>query len=273
MKRSIRPSRREGQVVGIAGEAGVGKSRLLLEFKNSLPKREFYYLEGRCFHYGESMPYLPILDVLRSVIGVQEGEQEPIIRERLDKRIRRLDQDLSNIIPPLQELLSLKVEDERYAKLEPKRKREITFGAIRDLLIGASRVRPMVLAMEDLHWIDRTTEELLEHMIGWVSESSILLILLYRNEYTHHWDTKSCYSQIKLEQLSARKSTELISAILEGGTLAPELRELILGRSEGNPFFLEELTFAMLENGSIRRDDKDFVLSGHVSGMKDPGYY
>jgi class 3 adenylate cyclase/DNA-binding SARP family transcriptional activator len=260
----------EGRVVGIAGEAGVGKSRLLLEFKNSLPKRECYYLEGRCFHYGASMPYLPILDILRSVIGVQEGEQEHVIRERLEKRIIRLDRNLRNIIPPLQELLSVKVEDEAYAKLEPNRKREKTFGAIRDLLIRASRVRPIVLAIEDLHWVDRTTEELLDHMIGWISEAGILLILLYRNEYTHRWHNKSCYSEIKLGQLSTRKSTQLIAAILEGGNVAPELRELILDRSEGNPFFLEELTFAMLESGSIRREGKNFILSGDVSGMKVP---
>jgi predicted ATPase len=111
----------EGRVVAIAGEAGVGKSRLLLEFRNSLPRDQCRYFEGRCFHYGESMPYLPLLDILRSFIGVKEGEKEDVIRRKLVKRILGLDRKIKNIIPPLQELLFLKVENEEYAKLEPSR--------------------------------------------------------------------------------------------------------------------------------------------------------
>ena len=260
----------EGRVVGIAGEAGVGKSRLLLEFRNSLPKGECRYFEGRCSHYSESMPYLPLLDVLRSFIGVKEGEQEQTIIQKLGKRILRLDKKLRNIIPPLQELLSLKVEDREYAKLEPRQKREKTFEAIRDLLIGASRVRPMVLAIEDLHWIDRTTEEFLDYMIGFLPGTRILLLLLYRNEYTHLWGSRSCYSGIGVGQLSMSRSADLVAAILEGGYVAPELREIILGKSAGNPFFIEELTFAMIEKGSIRRKGESFVLAGDISGMEVP---
>ncbi len=260
----------EGRVIGIAGEAGVGKSRLLLEFRTSLPQGLCRYLEGRCFHYGESMPYLPVLDVLRSYIGVKEGEQGEIARQKLEKKIFGLDRKLRNILSPLQELLSLEVEDEAYAKLDPKQKREITFEAIRDLLVRAGKVRPIVLAIEDIHWIDRTTEELLDHMINWVPEARILLILLYRNEYVHEWGSKSHYSEIKVGQLSMSRSMELVAAILDGGHVAPELRELILGRTAGNPFFMEELTFAMLEDGSIRRKGDSFFLSGNLSGMKVP---
>ncbi len=260
----------EGRVAGISGEAGVGKSRLLLEFRNSLPKGEYRYFEGRCSHYGESMPYLPLLDVLRSFIGVKEGEPEQTIKRKLGKRILGLDKKLRKIIPPLQELLSIKVEDEEYAKLEPRQKRERTFEAIRDLLIRASRLRPMVLAIEDLHWIDRTTEEFLDYMIGFLPGTRILLLLLYRNEYTHQWGSGSCYSGIGVGQLSMSRSVDLVAAILEGGYVAPELSELILGKSAGNPFFIEELTFAMIEKGSIRRKGESFVLAGDISGMEVP---
>jgi tetratricopeptide (TPR) repeat protein len=133
-----------------------------------------------------------------------------------------------------------------------------------------SKARPLVLAIEDLHWIDRTTEEFLDHMIGWLPEAGILLILLYRNEYTHHWGAKPCFSEITLGQFSMSRSAELVSAILEGGYVAPELRDLILGRSAGNPFFMEELTFSMIENGSIRRTGESFVLTGDISGMEVP---
>jgi class 3 adenylate cyclase/tetratricopeptide (TPR) repeat protein len=260
----------EGQVVGIVGEAGVGKSRLLLEFRNTLPKDEYGYFEGRCLHYGGSMPYLPILDVTRSFIGVKEGEQEHVIRQKLKERILGLDQNLAHVIAPYQELLSLKVDDEEFAKLEPKQKREKTFEAIRDLLIRGSQNRPLVLVVEDLHWIDKTTEEFLGYMIGWLPKTRILLLLLYRPEYTHQWGSKSYYSMIGVGHLSTSTSAELVAAILEGGDVVPELRELILNRAAGNPLFMEELTHTLLQNGSIQKKDDRFVLARDVSTDQVP---
>ncbi|MBI4963824.1 MAG: AAA family ATPase [Desulfomonile tiedjei] len=260
----------EGQVVGIVGEAGVGKSRLLLEFRNLLPKGDFTYFEGRCLHYGGSMPYLPILDVTRSFIGVKEGEQEHVIRQKLKERILGLDENLAHIIPPCQELLSLKADDEEFAKLEPKQKREKTFEAIRDLLIRGSQDRPLVLVVEDLHWIDKTTEEFLTYMIGWLPRTRILLLLLYRPEYTHQWGSKSYYTMIGVGHLSTSTSAELVAAILEGGDVVPELRELILKRAAGNPLFMEELTHSLLQNGSIQKKNDRFVLARDVSSMQVP---
>jgi class 3 adenylate cyclase/tetratricopeptide (TPR) repeat protein len=260
----------EGQVVGIVGEAGAGKSRLLLEFKNSLPHDEYRYFEGRCLHYGGSMPYLPILDVLRSFVGVKEGEQEHVVRQKLKERVLGLDEGLRNIIPPLHELLSLKVDDEAYEKLDPKQKREKTFEGVRDLLIRGSQDQPLVLAVEDLQWIDRTTEQFLGYMIGWLPRTKILLLLLYRPEYTHQWGSKSYYNRVAVGELSMIRSAELVAAILEGGDAAPELRELILGRAAGNPFFIEELTLSLLANGSIQRKGESFFLAKDASGVQVP---
>jgi class 3 adenylate cyclase/tetratricopeptide (TPR) repeat protein len=260
----------EGQVVGIVGEAGVGKSRLLLEFRNLLPQDDYGYFEGRCLHYGGSMPYLPILDVTRSFIGVKEGEQEHVIRQKLKERILGLDETLQYIVPPFQELLSLKVDDEEFANLEPKQKREKTFEAIRDLLIRGSQDRPLVLVVEDLHWIDKTTEEFLGYMIGWLPRTRILLLLLYRPEYTHQWGSKSYYSMIGVGHLSTTTSAELVAAILEGGDVVPELRDLILNRAAGNPLFMEELTHALVQNGSIQKKNDQFILTRDVSSVQVP---
>ena len=260
----------EGQVVGIVGEAGVGKSRLLLEFRSLIPQADYTYLEGQCLHYGGSMPYLPILDVLRSFLGVKEGEAERVIRDRLKERIFGLDEDLRQIIPPLQELLSLKVEDEEFVKLEPKQKREKTFEALRDLLIRGTRERPLVLAVEDLQWIDKTTEEFFSYMIGRLPRTRILLLLLYRPEYVHQWGSKSYYSMIGVGHLSTGASAELVGAILEGGEVVPELKELILNRAAGNPLFMEELTQSLLQNGSIRRTGDRFVLTRDIAGTQVP---
>ena len=176
-----------GQVVGLLGEAGVGKSRLLLEMRNMLPQGEYTYLEGRCLQYGGSMPYLPVLDILRSYLDIKEGDREFLIKKKMEEKILGLDEKLKSIIPPFQDLLSLKVDDEDFTKLEPKEKRERTFEAIRDILVRGSQERPLILTIEDIHWIDKTSEEFLNYMIGWLPNTAILLILLYRPEYTHPW--------------------------------------------------------------------------------------
>jgi class 3 adenylate cyclase/tetratricopeptide (TPR) repeat protein len=259
-----------GQVVGIVGEAGVGKSRLLLEFKNGLPQREFAYLEGRCLHYGGSMAYLPILDILRSYLGIKEGDREYLIKKKMVEKLLQPDDKLKDILPPLNDLLSLKVEDEKYIKLEPKQKREKTFEAIRDLLVRESENKPLVLAIEDLHWIDTTSEEFLTYMMRWLANTKILLILLYRPEYTHTWGSRSYYNKIGVDHLSTRTSAELVLSILEGAEVVPELRELILSRTGGNPLFVEEFTHSLLENGSIQKKDYQYVLSRKASDIQVP---
>jgi class 3 adenylate cyclase/tetratricopeptide (TPR) repeat protein len=260
----------EGQVVGVVGEAGVGKSRLLLEFRNKLPKGEYLHLEGQCLHYGRSMPYLPILDAFRTYLGIKEGEKESVIKQKMQKRIVGSDETLTRCLPPIQELFSAKVDDEGFAKLEPKQKRERTFEAIRDILIRGSQSRPIVWAVEDLHWIDKTTEEFLEYMIGWLPNARMLLIFLYRPEYTHQWGSKSYYRQIGVGQLSSGTSAELVQAILEGGDVVPELRELILSRASGNPLYMEELTHSLLENGTVQKQGDQFVLARTVSEIQVP---
>ncbi|KKL26839.1 hypothetical protein LCGC14_2391230, partial [marine sediment metagenome] len=237
---------KSGQIVGVVGEAGVGKSRLFLEFKNQLSEGKFTCLEGRCIQYGGSMVYLPILDILRSYLEIKEGDRDFLVKKKMKEKILHLDGNLQTVLPPFQELLSLEVEDEAYKKLEPMKKREKTFEGLRDLLVRESQNKPIILVVEDQHWIDRTSEEFLGYLIEWLANARILLILLYRPEYTHAWGSKSYYTKIGLDQLSIRTSTELVHSIMEGGEVVPELRELILSRSAGNPLFMEEFAHTLL---------------------------
>jgi class 3 adenylate cyclase/tetratricopeptide (TPR) repeat protein len=259
-----------GQVVGLVGEAGVGKSRLLLEIRNMLPQGEYRYLEGRCLHFGVSMAYLPILDILRAYFDIKEGDQESLLKKKMEKKILDLDEKLKGVLSPFQELLSLKVDDEGFTKLEPKEKRQMTFEAIRDLLIRESQSKTLILAIEDLHWIDKTSEEFIDYLIGWLANTPIMLLLLYRPEYTHPWGSKSYYTKVGLDQLGTNSSSELVKAILEEGEMAPELRQLILNRAAGNPLFMEEFTHTLLENGSIERKDEKYVLSGKAFDIQVP---
>jgi class 3 adenylate cyclase/tetratricopeptide (TPR) repeat protein len=259
-----------GQVVEIVGEAGVGKSRLLLEFRGRIPQGEFGYLEGRCIHFGGAMAYLPILEILRSYFEIKEGEQEFLIKRKMKERVWKFDEKQQSILSPLQDLLSLKVEDEEYVKLEPKQKRERIFEALRDLFMRLSQESILILVIEDLHWVDKTSEEFLDYLIGWLANAKILLILLHRPEYTPQWGSKSYFNRIGLTQLTLKSSIELVQAILEGGEVAPELRDLILDRAGGNPLFMEELTHSLLENGFIQMRDHQYVLAQRPSELQVP---
>jgi class 3 adenylate cyclase/tetratricopeptide (TPR) repeat protein/ribosomal protein L40E len=259
-----------GQVVGVVGEAGVGKSRLLLEFRNLLTQRFYTYLEGRCLHFGGSMGYLPFMDILRSYFEIEEGDREPLIKKKMAEKMAKLDKNLESDLPPFMDLISIKVEDEEFIKLGPQQKKERTFESVRNLLIRVSQEKPLILAVEDLHWIDKTSEEFLNYLIGSLSSTNILLILLYRPEYIHQWGSKSYYLKIGLNQLTIQSSADLVQAILEGGEVNPELRELVLSRTSGNPLYIEELTHSLLENGSIQKKDYQFVLSGKDSEILVP---
>ncbi len=257
-----------GQVVGIVGEPGVGKSRLVLEFIQSLPSEDYTYLEGGCLHYGEAMAYRPILDILRSYFDIHEGESESSIREKIE--IANFDGHLTEILSPLQEILSLSVDDEEYSKLEPQVRRQMVFEAIRYLLTTESQRCPLILAVEDLHWVDKTSEEFLTYFVDGLTGSSILLILLYRPEYTAAWTSKTYCSEIRVDQLPKRTSAELVASILSEGDVDPEISELIVTRTAGNPLFIEEFTHSLIENGSIVKDNEHYTLSSDPADIQVP---
>jgi tetratricopeptide (TPR) repeat protein len=259
-----------GQIVGVVGEAGVGKSRLLLEFINHLPLDKVIHLEGRCLHHGRSIIYLPILEIVKKYFDIREDDQDFAINKKLNEKISALDEKLVDTIPPLQDILSLKVTNQEYFSLGPRKKREKKFEALRDLFLNTSEKTPLVLIVEDLHWIDKTSEEFLDYFVGWVANTRIMLILLYRPEYTHQWGSKSYYTKVGLKQLGNASSSELVRAILHEGEIVPELEQLLLNRSAGNPLFMEELTYSLLENGTIQKKDKKYIVDRKISNIPVP---
>jgi class 3 adenylate cyclase/tetratricopeptide (TPR) repeat protein len=265
-----RVKRGQGQVVGIVGEPGVGKSRLLLQMRSMLTEGEYSYLEGQCLHYGEAMAYLPIVNALRTYFGIEEGEPQLLSQNKLKQRISQLDERLMAMLPPLQELLSLKVEDEGFLKLEPQQKRVRIFEAIWSLIIRESQNRLVILAVEDLHWIDKASEEFLNYLIGRLGGAHVLLLLLYRPEYTPIWVSKTYYSQIRVDELTLETSAEMVQGILKGVKAAQDLTKLILYKAAGNPLFMEEFTRTLLERGYIERNDGCYVLTVKPSEIQVP---
>ena len=259
-----------GQVVGIVGEAGVGKSRLVLEMQNRLPANEYTWLEGRCIHYGGEMAYLPILEILRSYFGIDEGDREFVVKKKLSEKICEIDTRLENKLSSFQALLSVKIDDPNYMQLDPAVRKHRTFEAIRDLLIRENENRPLVVVVEDLHWMDKTSENFLKYLIDSLPGTRIMLILLYRPEYIHQWGSKTYYSKIGLDQLNTVSSAELVKAVFEEGEAVPELRDLVLGKAGGNPLFVEEITHSLIENGYIQRLGKTWALTQKASDIQVP---
>jgi class 3 adenylate cyclase len=259
-----------GQTVGIVGEPGVGKSRLIVELKQSLSNHEFTFLEGNCLHYGSSMAYLPVLDILRSYFNIREGDNETLIRQKMKNKILQLDEKLKDDLPPLQELLSLRVEDETFIYLEPQQKRDRIFNAVRDMLIRESHNKPLIVVVEDLHWIDQTSEKFLDYLIDGLADCRLLLILLYRPGYAHQWNGKTYYSEIGLEQLNIKASVKLIRQILHDCEIDTQLETLILNRSAGIPLYIEELIQSLRENGSIQREKNQCYLTIPTKDIQIP---
>ncbi len=252
--------RGHGQIVGIVGEAGVGKSRLLMEFRQRLGS-EVIYLEGNCLQFGSQMPFLPLLGILRHYFDLEEGEREFLVKKKLAAGIDELDKKLDHCLAPLQELFSVQVDNTSWAKLESGVKRERTFEALHDLFISLSQVKTLILVIEDLHWMDKSSEAFIAYFIDLMAYSPILLLLLYRPEYTHQWGSKTYYSKIGLDLLEQKPSIELIQAVLGEGEMTPKLKKIILGRAEGNPLFMEELTQTLLETDSIKNQAGRFELA------------
>ena len=259
-----------GQVVGIVGEAGVGKSRLLLELKKTLPAGETIYLEGRCQHYGGSIAYLPFQEMLRSYFEIQESASTADIRQITRQKIRQLSEELINTLSPMLDVLSVDPDDKTYQNLDPDQKREKIFEALAGFLLQLSRIQSTVLVIEDLHWIDKTSEELLNYLIGWLANRRLMLILLYRPEYVHTWVNKSYYHQIGLEPLAADDCAALINAIFSRGQVAAGLKEFILYRAGGNPLFIEEVLHSLFEKKAIRLKDNNYGLNTEAVEIQIP---
>ncbi len=266
-----RASEGRGQVAGIVGEAGVGKSRLILQFTQALPG-EYTLLQGGCYHYGDAMPYLPILGILKGYFGIEDSDDQESAKRRIGDQLELADPEekLQGILAPILELLSLPAEDEAYVALEPAQRRERVFAAVKQLLMAESASSPLIVIVEDLHWIDKTSEELLASLIDSMANSRIQLILLYRPEYTSPWTSKSYYTTIGVDQLPEKTSEELISSILSGGEVDADIVRLITAKASGNPLFIEELTHGLRENGSILKEDRHYLLAGKASEIEVP---
>jgi len=236
-----------GQALSIVAEAGLGKSRLLYEFRKSLDNKEVTFLEGRCVSYGQNSPYIPVIDILKDNfrIEIEDGPEE--IEEKAKRGLKQVDADLSDTLPHLLGLFDLENGFEAIKAMDPEIKRRKTFETLRDITLSGSRLRPLVMAFEDLHWIDKTSEESLKLLVEHITGTRVFLIFTFRSNYVPPWGGKSYYSQINLNRLSNRESLHMIRSLLAAKEINEDLAGLILEKAEGVPYFIEEITRSLLE--------------------------
>ena len=243
----------QGQVLGIAGEPGMGKSRLLAEFAQRLAGQAVTYCEGHCLAYGSATPYLPVRDLLRQLWGLPDTSAPDALTTTLQQRLHAAGIVTEDSVPLLRQLLDLPGEAAGLAALSPEARRARTFTLLRQLVLHASQRQPLVLAVENLHWSDPTSEEWLTALAARLGGTAILLVATYRPGYQLPWLAHSWATQVALPPLTPPDSLVVVQAVPQAAQLSACQQQAIVDKAAGNPFFLEELTWAAVAHGDHAR--------------------
>jgi class 3 adenylate cyclase len=240
-----------GQVVALVGEAGVGKSRLVYECIHSHRTLGWRVLEAASVSYGKATPYFPVLDLLRRYAQVDDHDDARTIRAKVTGHVLTLDETLQETLPALLSLLEALPEDSPFWHLDPSQRRQHTLAALQRLLLRDSQVQPLLLVFEDLHWIDSETQALLDGLVERLPMAPLLLLVNYRPEYQHGWGSKTYYTQLRLDPLPPASAAAVLQALLGDDPSVAPLKPLLIERTEGNPFFLEESVRTLVETGVL----------------------
>ena len=240
-----------GQAVSIIGDAGLGKSRLLYEFRQALASHDYTWLDGRCHPYGTALAYGPIVEWLKQYCHIDTSDGAEAMRHKVHHSLAQLSPPLATMAPYLLHLLAAGVEGELPAGLSPEAVKHRTFEALNGLVGESAARRPLVLTLEDLHWVDPTTAEYLAFLLDHLAGARILLLCTYRPDFASLWSRKSYHSVITLQPLGPQESYQVLTALLGTLHIQDELATLVLAKAEGVPFFLEELVKSLRETGAI----------------------
>jgi len=186
----------KGQAFSITSEAGVGKSRLLYEFRKAVANEDINFLEGKCLSYSKGTAYHPVIDILKSTFDIQEGEGDQGIKEKVRRVLELMKVDESSTLPYLLELLSVKDSGIGQFSMSPEAKKDRINEAIKRVVLKGSELRPLIIAFEDLHWIDKSSEDVVRSHLNSIPGSRVLLIFTYRPEFVHTWGAKSYHNHL-----------------------------------------------------------------------------
>ena len=240
-----------GQVVAVVGEPGVGKSRLFHEFVRSHRTQGWLVLESTSASYGKATTYLPTIELLRAYCRIEARDDPRTVKTKVTGTLLALDRTLEDAIAPVLALLDVLPADDPFLALDPTHRRQRTLGAIKRMLLRESQAQPLLLVFEDLHWIDDETQAVLDALIEGLPSARVLLCVNYRPEYRHGWGGKTYYRQLRVDPLPPESADELLRALAGEDRGLDQLKQMLVDRTEGNPFFLEESVRTLVETGVL----------------------
>jgi len=259
-----------GQAISIISEAGIGKSRLLYEFRKAVTNEDVTFLEGRCLSYSKNAAYHPIVDILKANFEIQESDTDQQICEKVADFLKIVQVDELSTLPYLLELLSVKDSGIDKIQMSPEARKYRTFEAIKRISLKGSELRPLIMAVEDLHWTDRSSEDAFKELLESISGSRIFLIFTYRPDFIHTWGSRSYHSQITLNKLSNRESLAMVSHLLNTVSVDKEIEDLTLSKAEGIPFFIEEFIKSLRDMKIIEKSNDTYKMTGDLKAIAIP---
>src|SRR3989454_734970 len=242
-----RAAQGHGEVVALVGEPGVGKSRLVWEFTHSHRTLGWLILESGAVSYGKATAYRPLIDLLKAYFQIEDRDDGRRIREKITGKLLTLDKTLESTLPGFLGLLDAPTDDPEWQGLHPPQRRQRTLDACKRLVLRESQVQPLLLVFEDLHWIDTETQAFLDSVIESLPTARLLLLVNYRPEYQQRWATKTYYAQLRIDPLPPESAEELLHVLLGDDPALQPFKRLLIERTEGNPFFLEESVRTLID--------------------------
>ncbi len=239
-----------GQMVAVVGELGLGKSRLFHEFKLASQKG-CLVLEAYSVSHGKAFPFLPLTEMLKDYFQLVPSDDECARKEKITHKIMQLDRGLEDVIPYILWLLGLETSTSTLRQMDPQIRKTRKFEAVTRLFLRESLNQPLILVFEDLHWLDNETQSFLDTFVKALTSANILVLVNYRPEYRHEWESTMCCSQIRLAPLDCAETEELLSFLLGADQSLSPLKPILLERAEGTPFFLEEVVQTLSEEGVL----------------------
>jgi class 3 adenylate cyclase/tetratricopeptide (TPR) repeat protein len=259
-----------GQVVAIVGEPGVGKSRLIWEVTHSHRVHGWLALQAGALSYGKATSYLPAVDLLKGYFAIEDRDSPRVAREKVTGKLLTLDRALESDLPALLALLNASSDDPQWARLDPPNRRRRTLDAVKRLLLRESQRQPLLVVVEDLHWIDGETQALLDGLVESLPAARLLLLVNYRPEYQHPWGSRTYYTQLRLDPLPPDSADELLGVLLGTDVSLDPLKGVLIARTEGNPFFLEETVRALVETGALSGERGAYRLARPLPAIQVP---
>ena len=259
-----------GQVVAVVGEPGLGKSRLFFEFIHSQGTQGCLILEGGAVSYGKSTPYLPVISLLKAYFRIQNRDDHREIRDKVTERLLTLDKSLESTLPAFLALLDVPVDDAMWQAFDPSQRRRLTLSAVKRLLLRESQLQPLILLFEDLHWIDSGTQAMLDSFVESLPTSRLLVLVSYRPEYQDGWANKIYYMELRLDPLPPESAREILNSVMGSDHGLEPLKQLLIERTEGNPFYLEESVRTLAETKVLTGEWGNYHLQKKVESTQVP---